>query len=413
VAPYARSNLPAINMNNARSSTAGSGGAARAPGRAQPTSAAGAGVKGAASAKERASQINQQEAELAYWRQQWAARKAREKLGQKAKEKSSMARRRTASKPRRSQAAAPKQVVGASKWDLLASLVVVLCIVRLARTGLKAQLDAANNRIETEVKMRSQLEQAQKSMVLQQQSVVQRLSTELQRSSTALDAANNRIETEVKMRSQLEQAQKSIVLQQQSENETWTITPTSFDDSAYWKYRISYQDVASGALARETREFNMAWSQYHRLFPRASTIPGQPNSIRFIDVYDNPAVALQYKTTKARFRQAGIPTNEVAVFHGTPTANVQKIMAGGFQVGGRGVPVANGVAHGTGVYTAENPATAQGYTRGSSCVIMSHALPGRVGHGSGSGLDSWVVKGDWRIFRDGDQLWPRYVIHYN
>ena len=50
----------------------------------------------------------------------------------------------------------------------------------------------------------------------QQKKFVRQLSSELKESSAALDAANNRIQAEVQLRSQLEQAQKSLLLQNDS-----------------------------------------------------------------------------------------------------------------------------------------------------------------------------------------------------
>lgn len=56
---------------------------------------------------------------------------------------------------------------------------------------------------------------------------MRQLSTELQETSAALDAANNRIEAEVKLRSQLEQAQKSILLQKDGASSSSSAPPSS------------------------------------------------------------------------------------------------------------------------------------------------------------------------------------------
>jgi hypothetical protein len=61
----------------------------------------------------------------------------------------------------------------------------------------------------------------------QQKIAVRQLSTELQETSAALDAANNRIEAEVKLRSQLEQAQKSILLQKDGASSSSSAPPSS------------------------------------------------------------------------------------------------------------------------------------------------------------------------------------------
>ena len=130
-----------------------------------------------------------------------------------------------------------------------------------------------------------------------------------------------------------------------------------------------------------------------------------------IDVYENPTLDARYRATRRRFAAAKKPAQEVVVFHGTSSSNVSKIMLDGFRVGGSdGVPVANGSAYGVGVYTAVGPNTPMNYSRGSPQVILSYALTGEVG--SAQSGDSWRPNGDWHIFRHGNQLKPKWVVHY-
>jgi hypothetical protein len=171
---------------------------------------------------------------------------------------------------------------------------------------------------------------------------------------------------------------------------------------------------------REVREYNMAFGQFLRLHSG----PGsrQPRVTR-VDVYENAPLAAKFARERERLLRAGAPVGETWVFHGTsPVDNVVSIMCDGFKVGGcaDGVPVANGAAYGSGVYTAKGPNTPMCYGRKTGQVILARALQGRRGAaapapgGSGAaGPDSWEPRGDWVVFRGGEQLLPVYVVHYD
>ena len=51
-----------------------------------------------------------------------------------------------------------------------------------------------------------------------------------------------------------------------------------------------------------------------------------------------------------------------------------------------------------------------GYGRESRSIILCKALPGSKG-AQGAG-DSWEPNGDWVIFKTGEQLVPKYVVHF-
>ena len=99
------------------------------------------------------------------------------------------------------------------------------------------------------------------------------------------------------------------------------------------------------------------------------------------------------------------------VFHGTKEANIEMICCGGFRVA-QGNQVVNGAAYGHGVYTAKGPQTPMGYSErgGAHAVILSLALPGETGQQEKA--DSWAPSDDWMIFKTGEQLCPKYVVHY-
>ena len=135
-------------------------------------------------------------------------------------------------------------------------------------------------------------------------------------------------------------------------------------------------------------------------------------AVRKVDFYESEAVTRRFQERTAEFARAGKPTKEIWVFHGTPDiANVAKICSEGFKVGGRNVKVAHGSANGAGVYTATGPGTPMSYSREARCVILCLGLPGKEGLQGES--DSWAGNvPDWRIFAQGGQLWPRYVVHF-
>ena len=168
----------------------------------------------------------------------------------------------------------------------------------------------------------------------------------------------------------------------------------------------SLTSASASSYARESLEWNMAVGQFTRLSGGAAT------TVIGVDVYACPAVTTAYEAQKAAFATSGTPTGEIWIFHGTSPANVQAIMTGGFKVGGRdlGVPVANGTAHGAGVYSAKGPGTPMGYTKGGKEIILARAMQGKIGARERS--DCWEPCRDWAIFRDGKQLLPTYVVHF-
>jgi hypothetical protein len=164
-------------------------------------------------------------------------------------------------------------------------------------------------------------------------------------------------------------------------------------------YKLQAENIGS-KVSRETDEFNKACAQFSRL------CNAKRNTVIQVDVYESEATRRAFEATKSQFKQLGKSTAEVWVFHGTKDRNIDSIMTTGFKVGGRdpGVPVANGSSYGKGVYTATGPASPMSYSQAGK-VILARAL-------KGGGSDSWEVREDWVIFKDGSQLLPVYVVHY-
>ena len=139
---------------------------------------------------------------------------------------------------------------------------------------------------------------------------------------------------------------------------------------------------------------------------------GAARPVTQVDIYESKQVKSAYEQLKGQFAARGF-NEEIWVFHGTSSAaTVKTICTGGFKVAGQpgGPPIANGAAHGHGVYSATGPQTPMGYGQGSNSVILCLALPGKKGAREVD--DSWYPNGDWVIFKRGAQLLPKYVVHF-
>ena len=196
----------------------------------------------------------------------------------------------------------------------------------------------------------------------------------------------------------------------------WSISGLALrDGSGGMKYEIYRKNLTDGADTREQDEFNFAFAQMLRLFGCQAEGKQIPQIERVV-VYEVPLVATVYASKKqamlGRQSHPGQDCRELWVFHGTAEKNIEAIMTTGFKVGGEGlIPIANGDAHGRGIYTASGPDTPMDYSqRGgrTKAVILSKMLEGTKGVKERG--DCWASKGDWLICKTGEQLLPKYVI---
>ena len=171
---------------------------------------------------------------------------------------------------------------------------------------------------------------------------------------------------------------------------------------------------STSEASRDVKEFNFASMQFCRLLNRPPTAVTQVDVI----VYDSEAaVVMDYMATRKRFAAEEKTTKEILVFHGTDDVATCRIITDGFKIGGcdEGVTVKHGRTYGSGVYTATGPSAPMGYG-GAGRVILAKAL---VGEQAPSGVttvdkyDSCSPNNDWMIFKDGKQLLPLFVIHFN
>ena len=143
---------------------------------------------------------------------------------------------------------------------------------------------------------------------------------------------------------------------------------------------------------------------------------GQPvDRVVQVDVYESAHVERAYEIKRQDLQKSwGRQREEVWGFHGSPDADVvEEIMHYGFKVGGvdEGVPVRHGSVHGKGVYVSISAQDPMAYAAGTNRVILSQGL-----RGSSGGVDDCYKppsRPQWRVFKAGQQLHPRYVLHYS
>ena len=119
----------------------------------------------------------------------------------------------------------------------------------------------------------------------------------------------------------------------------------------------------------------------------------------------NPKYAQRFYSTWQALRQTHVP---VIVYHGTRPVNFPSIYRMGLVVGGTsGVAVANGTAHGRGVYTARTASTPLSYGSYASSII---ACAGLVPIGRDGRVGTVFCTGDFVIFSDPAHVYPMWLV---
>mmetsp|Transcript_24826 Transcript_24826/g.40188 ORF Transcript_24826/g.40188 Transcript_24826/m.40188 type:complete len:1222 (+) Transcript_24826:1-3666(+) len=134
----------------------------------------------------------------------------------------------------------------------------------------------------------------------------------------------------------------------------------------------------------------------------------------------NDKVVSKYIEKKKELEAAKADTTEHFAFHGTAEENLEKIVKDGFKVGGRdGVGVANGTAHGFGVYTASSPDISKDYARGCTAMLLLKTLPGNSsptswagGHQLPATCHSYSPGPSIRIYFDSAQILPMAIVYF-
>ena len=136
--------------------------------------------------------------------------------------------------------------------------------------------------------------------------------------------------------------------------------------------------------------------------------------VKEVIVVNSPTVAVRFEKMKKRLRARKEDTE--LVFHGTPQENVDKILEGGFMIGGVGVPVAVGTAAGQGVYVGLQPDISKGYNRGSKTLIAALVVRGpsngHMGHSTEPDPGHNDCSPTHLVIHHQDQLWPRFAVTF-
>lgn len=199
------------------------------------------------------------------------------------------------------------------------------------------------------------------------------------------------------------------------------------------RYNVSKYKLKNDAV------FSKEYDRVLKLCKRA----GIADEIVQIDAYKNTTLLKRYLQQKENYKTQGISTDEVWVFHGAlENEVVTSIMHEGFKVGGKEVPIKHGSTEGIGIYTSEWAEIAMDYSGESRKLILASGLTGKEVNdvpsvieppfqlGNGTAQEFWnestsaipnllrsVTADSWRpndymvVFRSGNQLCPRYVIH--
>jgi hypothetical protein len=118
-------------------------------------------------------------------------------------------------------------------------------------------------------------------------------------------------------------------------------------------------------------------------------------------------VPVDNKSLLNRFEKARLANPHLKVefgFHGTSVSNIESIKSKGLMVPKTHLEVANGSAHGLGIYIAKNPVISTSYVRGRNEMFVVAVLTG----------DSRVFRsGEVLVAKDDNLVVPLYVMHYN
>ncbi|KAJ3408538.1 hypothetical protein HDV05_004952 [Chytridiales sp. JEL 0842] len=122
-----------------------------------------------------------------------------------------------------------------------------------------------------------------------------------------------------------------------------------------------------------------------------------------------------FYATVEKFKAEQKPAKIETAYHGTPQANVEKILTDGFKVGGQdGHPILNAAVYGNGVYLARSPATSLSYTRGAKCIFVNLVVLGETDTSHVKpGIDTVDVSDKGiLVAKRASQVLPCYVLYF-
>jgi Poly(ADP-ribose) polymerase catalytic domain len=131
-----------------------------------------------------------------------------------------------------------------------------------------------------------------------------------------------------------------------------------------------YRTLRPTCSSKDKLEFEFVSSHFARLLN--GKVFREVTQVDCIIYESQASVVQKYQTMKRHFWNSGKAKTEILVFHGTDSAAIQRIIGGGFKVGGTsGIPVRNGSSYGRGVYTSSEPEAAIQFGKRSGQVILA------------------------------------------
>ncbi|GLJ13963.1 hypothetical protein SUGI_0223310 [Cryptomeria japonica] len=181
-----------------------------------------------------------------------------------------------------------------------------------------------------------------------------------------------------------------------------SLNPQTLQSQQQNLVRIPYELSTSFTGYNDSEcHFRLAESQFFRMSKRSEY------KVVKVELILNIALTKSYEKAKQKFIEAKKPLEEMLVFHGTDRNAIEKIVEEGFKIGGDGIPVRNGRAYGSGVYTASDASISIPYAKGLNMLLLSLALIGKEG-------SDYKTGGSQNIFvlDKTEYLLPKYIVHF-
>ena len=154
--------------------------------------------------------------------------------------------------------------------------------------------------------------------------------------------------------------------------------------------------------------FRLAESQFYRMCGVASA----KYRVIKVTLVVNPELIDRYEKTlrELRSRSPHKDVPQYLTFHGTKHEAIDSIVKMGYKVGGKGVRMQHGNAHGEGIYSSEDPSFCMKYIPDRRSELLLNMVSFNVG------VDT-IVKGENGIIeqlitKNTDQVLPRYIVNF-
>lgn len=222
---------------------------------------------------------------------------------------------------------------------------------------------------------------------------------------------------------------ETVAAARQAAGQWRAVTPTLLAPHCA-KYCIPSSLIGTTPTSREDKEYKLALSIFSERvpaglqcknpspFPQMSLLtaawavdpPVSPSSMKQIQCCVNEQLAERFSTMKQELASQRLLAEEVWVFHGTYSHNVDSILLNGLLIGGvdPGVVAVHGSSLGYGIYTCKLPTGC--IIRNPAVLILARALLVKT---QGS-LDARYHAGEENaqlLFRDSRLLLPIYALH--